>query len=369
MIKNTFIFIVVLTLHFCLSGMVQAFENEDIMIHGFLSQGYLKSDKNNYLGNSEDGSYEFNEVGINFTVPITEALRFGVQFFSRDLGDFGNNDFQVDWAFLDYRWQDYAGFRSGKIKIPFGLYNRHRDADMLRTAILLPQSVYNEAYREMIISFQGASLYGMINFGQAGYLDYEVFTGTTDLGVYSEYEFDKLQGGLLVWNTPVSGLRFATTYMQADGKAIDTLDLDVSPVQVYSTEFERGPLLISAEYSNIVAEVEGVKIMDAEGWYAGFSWQVWDWIETGITYSEYYPYSYDKKGKNWEAIGSPDYYAWQKDTTFSLRFNISEWWAVKLEAHLMNGVALLDDYPSIVEERLGADRDWTLYALKTSLTF
>ncbi|GBC63154.1 hypothetical protein DENIS_4147 [Desulfonema ishimotonii] len=74
-------------------------------IHGFISQGYLKSDDNNFLGNSEDGSFQFNEMGINFSRELTDKLRIGVQFFSRDLSAVGNNDVVVDWAYGDYRWR------------------------------------------------------------------------------------------------------------------------------------------------------------------------------------------------------------------------------------------------------------------------
>ncbi|HAO21106.1 MAG TPA: hypothetical protein DCQ37_11925, partial [Desulfobacteraceae bacterium] len=92
---------------------VHAVEAEGIDIHGFISQGYLYSNKNNYLGESEKGSFQFNELGINFSKDMTENLRIGMQFFSRDLGETGNNAVEVDWAFGDYHWHDWLGFRAG----------------------------------------------------------------------------------------------------------------------------------------------------------------------------------------------------------------------------------------------------------------
>lgn len=44
----------------------QAFEGEDIKIHGFASTGYIKSDHNNFLVQSEKGSFEFSELEFNF---------------------------------------------------------------------------------------------------------------------------------------------------------------------------------------------------------------------------------------------------------------------------------------------------------------
>ena len=95
------------------------FESEDISMHGFVSQGYLRSSDNNYLGNSKDGSFEFNEIGVNFAIPVSDSLQFGIQFFSRDLGETGNNELIVDWALLDYNYRAWLGFRAGKIKLPF----------------------------------------------------------------------------------------------------------------------------------------------------------------------------------------------------------------------------------------------------------
>ena len=57
-------------------------------IHGFISQGFIMSDTYNYLThNSKEGSFDYNEVGINFSKEMTDKLRLGIQLFARDLGD------------------------------------------------------------------------------------------------------------------------------------------------------------------------------------------------------------------------------------------------------------------------------------------
>ncbi len=86
----------------------------------------------------------------------------GIQFFARDFGDQGNNDVIIDWAFADYTWRDYLGFRFGKFKTVQGLYGQGRDIDILRPTVLLPQSVYNENMRDFIVGVEGAGLYGNI---------------------------------------------------------------------------------------------------------------------------------------------------------------------------------------------------------------
>ena len=161
-----------------------------IELHGFISQGYLKSSKNDYFKGSKNGSWEFNELGISINVPLSEDLRFGTQFFSRDLGEYTNNELSIDWAFLDYSIQNWFSLRAGKIKTPFGLYNKLRDVDPVRSSIFVPQAVYFEAIRDIVVAFHGIEFYGNLNLGGVGYLDYELFTG-----------FDPVMGFILM-NSP-----------------------------------------------------------------------------------------------------------------------------------------------------------------------
>jgi len=39
-----------------------------LQVHGFISQGFLYTSDNNYLANSSRGSFEFTELGLNFTL-------------------------------------------------------------------------------------------------------------------------------------------------------------------------------------------------------------------------------------------------------------------------------------------------------------
>ena len=63
-------------------NIASAFDMDQIQIHGFASTGYLKSDDNNYLTSSQQGSFEFNEAGINFTALLTDDIRIAMQLYS-----------------------------------------------------------------------------------------------------------------------------------------------------------------------------------------------------------------------------------------------------------------------------------------------
>jgi len=175
------VFLSALVVLVCFAGNACAYEYQGIDIRGFISQGYLYSTHNNFFAETEDGTPQFNEAGINFSAEATDRLRLGIQFLARDLGSIGNNEVILDWAIADYRYRDWLGFTVGNMKFVHGLYNETRDLDMLRTFIFLPQSVYNEAWRESISSIQGAGIYGDIPLSDMGTLSYDLEYGTVNL--------------------------------------------------------------------------------------------------------------------------------------------------------------------------------------------
>ncbi|MBU0992136.1 MAG: hypothetical protein KJ737_06545 [Proteobacteria bacterium] len=375
----------------------RGFGEDNVELHGFVSQGYLKSTDNNYLGNTKKGSYEFNEIGINIATQLTDDFSFGIQFVSFDMGDFGNNDLGVDWAQLDYNWRDWLGFRAGKIKLPFGLYNRKRNADMLRTGIIFPQSAYPEGMREFVVGLYGASFHGTKPIGALGYLDYELYCGTINLSTDNMYVqelmyrykeqleifgidisladiiINHMEGGMLTWNTPVNGLRFGATDIMGKGEVVlDTLSVDVSlkEISTLSMEYDIRSVTFSSEYMRMkihtdMAGFEKNKT-EMEGWYAEIAWQATDWFALGTSYGVYYPDSKDKDGSGLEKKGDRDFFGWQKDFTISTKLNVSEYWCIKFETHFINGLgsASLKDNPADK-----AEEDWVLFAVKTSLNF
>ncbi|HEY0710229.1 MAG TPA: hypothetical protein VGG33_25685, partial [Polyangia bacterium] len=194
--------------------------------HGFVSQGFLKSTGNNYLAQSKRGSWEFAEVGINFTKTLSDRLRAGIQLFARDVGDIGNYDARVDWFYLDYRFADWLGLRAGRTKLPFGLYNEVSDIDSARVPVLMPQSIYSLRSRDYLLAQTGAELYGLVSLGGLGALEYRIYGGTmfADIANTSStlrierLDIPYLNGARLMWEAPLPGLRL--------GASLQTLELD-----------------------------------------------------------------------------------------------------------------------------------------------
>ncbi len=382
------------------AGSLQAGEIGEIDIHGFISQGYMKSDENNFLADTEDGTFEFNETGINFSTWVSPDLSIGMQLFASDLGQIGNDEIKLDWAFADYRWKDWAGLRIGKVKIPGGLYNESRDLDMLRTSILLPQSVYLDTFREPQVSMKGLCVYGDIELNNVGVISYQMLYGTqeldTDSGVarsvigtladiglnieIDNFHVDEKYAASLQWDTPLDGLRLRatnnytemTTTMTIGGSSM-TSDMEITS-WVNSAEYTWEDLIIAVEYFYQTNEQKSVMIEKKEtaiGYYGSASYRFTDWFELGMYYSEMYPDKDDKDGDryNTAAKGYEDYRAWLKDACLSTRFDINSNWIVKLEGHMMDGASTLNplDHPGDMGSRF--EKDWYLFAAKVSYMF
>ncbi|MDQ1351379.1 MAG: hypothetical protein QG657_1681, partial [Acidobacteriota bacterium] len=259
--KSGRLFLIVF-ISFIFSVIVQAEDKLQIDIHGYLSQGFMYSNHNNYLADTKNGTFQFNELGINFSTQVTDKLRVGMQFAALDLGDVGNDKINIDWAFADYRWQDWLGIRAGKIKMPTGFYNKTRDIDMLRTFILLPQSIYVETFRDTLTAIKGLGVYGEIPLKTLGNISYELLGGTMNIdkdsvttkGVEGQgffkvesYNIKKAFCGEITWETPLKGLRLGFSRVNIDLKTNGVLgrDFTIPPFPPYSIIIPKGTPIIN----------------------------------------------------------------------------------------------------------------------------
>lgn len=208
---------------------------EDIDIHGFITQGYLKTDHNDFIAKTEDGSFQFNEMGLNFSKKLSDGLDFNLQFFAYDFGELGNDEITVNHAGVTYYANQQLTFRVGKSKISYGLYGDSRDIDMLRTFVLLPQGIYTEAFRDSLNSAKGFDIYGsgypsfLAFLEPLGEFYYRIQVGIMDIPKDSgishvlamtfhtfaeESSSDTSYNLVLGWETPVPGLRLQGQYSE-----------------------------------------------------------------------------------------------------------------------------------------------------------
>lgn len=327
----------------------------ETQIHGFLSQGYLKSTKNNYYyADTKDGTFEFNEAALNVTTRPTTNLRLGIQILARDTGDFGNDRVEIDWMTGDYRYRKWLGFRAGKMKMSFGLYNQSRDIEAARTFIILPSSLYNENERETLLSIKGAGVYGVLPGGvryqaQHGVIDIRPDGPTVQrmnegrfgqiFGKFVETDIDPATSVQMMWDSPVEGLQIGGTFF--DFGFLSTTMTDTVYISghryVISTEYRWDPLTLTAEYlfgeDHVSSPSRGITfpVIDVEGWYGAACWQFNGFFEIGTYYSQWFPNT-----------DNDSYDNYSKDLALATRFDLNRNTIIKFECHYIEGTKSVD---------------------------
>ncbi len=399
--KNKSISRILLISIFLMTAAHSAWSLEDgVRINGFIAQGYLQTDKNNFQTDTEEGSFQFNDMGINFSTMLSNNLYLGLQLFARDLGNLGNDEVTLDWAYGDYLFTNALGLRAGKIKIPFGLYNETRDIDMMRTSIFLPDSIYSEAWRDTLISMKGVGIYGTL----VSHFSYQIQSGTTecplDGGIAKQFMgltrgtttsfttenfsiaslqlFDlieglKLQGGYYYW-------KFHLEMENLFGLGYDATSKGEINTWIASLEYIYNRFSLSMEYSIFKYDAPMVintppMIVDPSTdmlhYYIQMAYQLTDFFTVGAYYSESFLFKDNRDGKNWEReTGNPAHSAFSKNTCVSLRFDINSNWIFKVEGHYFEGTEYAFILDNLDENgNIDLEKYWKLVAAKVMYVF
>jgi hypothetical protein len=381
-----------------------------IEVHAFVSQGFIKTTSNNYLAeDSTHGSFEFSEVGINFSKQLTDRMRVGMQLFTHDLGPLGNYRTRFDWFYLDYRFWDFLGVRAGRTKLPFGLYNESSDVDAARVPVLLPQSVYPVSNRDFLLALTGGEAYGILPLAGAGGLEYRLYGGavfydTADAtstlnNVRGPYIF----GARLMWQTPLEGLQLGASAqrLRLDGDAgfsseqiaqlqmagqlpsdfSGTLKFQIpATLSVASIEYSAHDLLLASEYSrwwvSLNSTVPSFSVPEtvSERFYLMAAYHVTPWFTPGAYYSLMFGNVDDRKGSS-PPYGTPPGTpslgrgAYQHDLALSLRYDLNAFWLLKLEGHYMHGTAGLGSALNGNQPLSSLTEDWGVFLVKTTAYF
>lgn len=135
-----------------------------LQIHGFASQGLIFTTDNNFYGDSDHGSADFTELGVNASFQLAPRIRVAGQLLSRHAGEMDNGSPRIDYALLDFNLmtleQGRFGAYLGRIKNPIGLYNETRDVAHTRQGVFSQQAIYFDKVRDLTMSSDGLQFYG-----------------------------------------------------------------------------------------------------------------------------------------------------------------------------------------------------------------
>lgn len=371
---------------------------KQLQVHGFLSQGYIKTTGNNVFGHSNNsGSFDFREIGLTASLRPLPGLQLSGQLLHRRAGEGSDGGIHIDFGFLDYNFINMPevelGVRLGRMKNPFGFYNDTRDVPFTRPSILLPQSIYFDRTRNLALASDGVQLYGESRtdwgnitiqlgaaFPQVDDKDSEtsIFGHTTP--VRGELKSRISYIGRILYELPDGRLRLAVSSAQLN------VGYDPSQNDIFeSGSFRFSPLILSAQYNaerwSITSEYAlrysrrhgfGNPRLDQSSTGDSFYLQgiyrfLPNW-EAVLRYDLLFANKKDRNGKKFSAASShPAYSQYARDLTVGLRWNITPSIMLSTEYHRINGAAWLSplDNPDIDS----AEKNWNLFAAQISYRF
>ncbi len=369
-----------------------------LQVHGFASQAAIKTTDNRYFGNSSGTSFDFTEIGLNASYQSTPNLLFSGQVLVRRAGEMYDGTPSLDYGLVDFapvsNTEQRLGVRLGRIKNPFGLYNETRDVPFTRPGIFLPQVIYYDKVRNLLLSYDGIMFYGDRYLEQGNVsLNLGVGQSVIDNNVEWAYlggDFEgNLQGdginwgiGSLWFSTPADelklGLSAILTEMDFDARpesALSSGTIDVFD-WVASFQYNAADWTISAEYSRAPTQWNDLgpyfpfedQVM--EGYYLQGAYRLRPNLEIMTRYEEGFANRNNRDGRASSDLtggSTPRFDFFSKIWTLGLRWDINPNIMFRLEYQRHDGTYAL----SIRENPDPGNlvREWDVFAASISVRF
>jgi len=339
---------------------------EPLRWHGFLNQGFIKTDHNNFFGNSEDVSWKFTDIGLGVAWRPLNWLQLSAQAIYRQAGETSPDDVHTDFAVVDLNLVNTTEFgadlRLGRVKNAYGLYNETRDIAAARPSILLPESIYLDTLRELFHSADSVAISFYRDWGHL-LLHLDASYGRPVIDDFSQaviltrrfagdFKDERLWVGRVMLEHDGGRLRYG---FSASGMCSDFEPAPTDPIiagqtqadlRLLSLEYNLANWQFAAEYQRRDLRFRDIfgpgyrNTLEAESYYLQANYQVTDDWRLLARYDVYYPDRHDKSGRALaQQTGVPHYEGFAKDVTLGARYDVDEHWTLSLEYHHIKGTA------------------------------
>lgn len=367
----------------------------DIKWHGFLSQNYILTDENNYLGSSSDGSFKSNEAGLNASLSSSDQrLLFSAQALYKQIGNADPKGTRIDYAIADWRtWDTFssgAGFRVGRIKNPYGFFNETRDVAVMNQSILLAESVYIDYLSQLLHSSDGLGFYahhdtdiGTFSFnaqyGKPILNDHITSTLVgnpntkgdinDEMGGFSRIAYDDAAG---LWRAALSYVHFQGDFTPAASDPVYLASGQVTIEQLLlSLELNWEKWQFTTEIQRRDTRVDDIISFDPNhlekslGYYFQVGYNLDNAIKFYLRQDEIYRFKDDRDGSDY--IFGNKHVTFAKDTTFGVRYSPSFDWSFAMEFHAIDGTYWLPDIenPDLSKQQ----RYWNMFLAQVAYRF
>jgi hypothetical protein len=364
-----------------------------LQVHGFLTQAYVKTTENSFFGDSQDGSWEFRELGINSSYRFTPGTLASIQLLSRNAGEMYDGSLDLDYAQLDTTLYmadlNRIGVVLGRYKNPFGLYNDTRDVAATRPGIFMPQAIYWDRVRNMVLSNDGLQLFGDIQvenhrfslrlIGGQTPIDDNVEKSYLNPSLDPELDQDGLTvGGRLLyeWDGGRFNLAYSSAKLRLDAETNrlpdGTIDIDY---RVLSAQYNSGGWSLTLEYMQEPLNYTGFGgLMDAgdttlDGYYLQGTYRLQDDLELFARYEESHYDKEDKRGeKSRQRLGLDAHNFYSRVSTLGLLWEVTDGLIVRGEFSQVDGTIFLSNLENNPAPNQRA-RNWNLFSLLVSYSF
>ncbi len=361
--------------------------------NGFATQNFVLTSDNQFFGDSESGSFEFFEIGINGHWQATDRLTFSAQVTARDAGKTDDGDPRLDYGFLDYRLYNSdtysAGIRLGRAVNSQGLYNSTRDVAKTRPSIILPQSIYFDTLRNLALSSDGIYFYqdlfrGAHEFStQFSYIEPRAddpdlepivlssfrpgrFEGSSSwlANFLYDYDFGKIRLG-------ITATQLNTDYISRSDPFLTNGEFIFSPI-IFSAQYQTERVTYSAEYMRRRSELKNLGApfdgkLNGSGYYVQAQYRINNEWSVYTRFDNLTSDDSDRFGDIFEqntGLSGDTRYA--KDFMIGARWDINQNWLISAEYHDVEGRGWL----SLLETPANdGSRYWDLFLMSVSTRF
>jgi len=367
----------------------------DLQIHGFFSQGYVKTTDNNFYGDSEEGSFDFRDIGLNASLRLSPQWLVSAQLLSRKAGEMSDGKINLDYGLIDFTAfsdeHSRFGMIAGRFKNPLGLYNDTRDVPFTRPSVFLPQSIYWDKIRNIMLSNDGGQLYGEFFYGRhnlslqfgAGYIPIDENLEWAYLGNdwQGELKNDGLSNvGRALYELDGGRLRMALSHIAT------TMEFQPGPADIIGTgaleiDYWIGSLQYNAERWSLTAEYMREpmqwrefrfllqdKETDAEGYYLQGTYRLLEDWELLLRYDAAFLDRNDRNGKEQSAgTGLPAHVYYSRTWSLGVTWSITEYMMLRAQYDIVDGSAFLSYREN--PDPFDTERYWDMFSLLFSVGF
>lgn len=332
---------------------------ENLSIHGYLTQAYANSHGGQILGIPGDGTTDYRTAALQFRYKMNAEDVFVFQLSHERLGksvlQAVKPNLQMDWVFYQHSVSDSLMVKIGRIPIPHGIYNEVLDVGTVLPFYRPPSQFYGEtAFSSETVD--GAEISYTLQIG-AWELRTDVYGG--------EWDFDYIIGGVVtpvrsrnalgtqIWlQTPVDGLRVGIGGHRTTDSGVPILPPGVKETRKdwhasLDADFEH--FLVQAEY--LVSDTKSDHFVDY-------------YVLGGLKLFRKYRIYGMAEIANLDLPGFKDNIKLQKDYAVGVNYAFRPNVVVKVEQHWLKTLNIEDPIVSLVNDPVRAE--YYIISLSTS---